>query len=777
MGKVDSEIIDIASMTKKDINSFLSEYGLSLKHEEIEKIVKILGRNPTLTEIYIFNTQWSEHTSYKSSKSELKKLPTKGRDVVLGPGEDAGIVFFTEHNGNRYCIVMSHESHNHPSQVIPYEGAATGVGGNVRDVLCMGARVISSADPLRFGNPSGKNSNKVKYIANSVMDGIAGYGNPLGVPVIAGDIYFNDSFDENCLVNVVTLGLVKENEIIHSKAPEKSDGYDIILVGKATDNSGFGGAAFSSLILDEKQSNKGAIQVPDPFLKNVLVRASEKIFEEARKSKVELGFKDLGAGGILCCTSELVSSSGLGAEINLDSVHVSMHNMPPYMIACSETQERFAWISPNSFTEKILKVYNSDFDLSGVSEGARATAIGKVRKGGEYILKHKGRIICNAPASEITSGISYKREIKKPKREFSEPKIAEPDYEEAILKVLSHPNIASKSACYKHYDTEVQGLTVIRPGEADAGVQTPIHGCEKAIALTVDSNPKYSRIDPYLGGVNAVAEAMRNVAAVGAVPIALTDCLCYGNPEKPEQFHDFCEGVRGLADAAINIWLKGTKEPVPFIGGNVSLYNESSKGKSVDPSPIVSCLGRIDDVSKAITMKIKSGGSVLVMIGKRKDELGGSVFYEINGHSGKNVPLIDFKNERAMIYSVIDCIYDGLFLSCHDISDGGLVTTISEMILGGEADGNLGAEIDIGFSEIKQSVKLFSETSGFVAEINAKDYEKAVAIMKGHGIEPVKLGITGGDSLIIKDKGKIIAEIEMPELRKAWTSGFMEAIK
>src|SRR3989338_8308540 len=347
MGVVDVSVVDINGMPDAALKDFLRKNALSLSVFEARRVAELLGRNPTLTELYIFNTQWSEHSSYKSSRSVLKSLlPTKAPNVILGPVEDSGIVELGYINKERYGIVVSHESHNHPSQVVPYEGAATGVGGIIRDVLCMGAKVIATADPLRFGNPNGKNKNKVKYIANEVINGIAGYGNAVGIPTICGDIYFNDSFDENCLVNVVCLGIVREKDIIHSYAPENSEGYDIVIVGKATDNSGFGGAAFASLILDEKdrESNRGAVQVPDPFLKNVIIRASYSVFEEAKKQNVILGFKDMGAGGIMCATSEMCSDSDYGAEIELSKIHVSMKNLPSYVIFCSETQERFTWI-------------------------------------------------------------------------------------------------------------------------------------------------------------------------------------------------------------------------------------------------------------------------------------------------------------------------------------------------------------------------------------------------------------------------------------------------
>jgi len=784
-GVIEEKILQIKDSSDGDIKKILKDNGIGLSIYEARKVADLIRRNPTLTELHIFNNQWNEHVSYKSSRSILKKyMPVEGPTVMLGVGEDSGIIYLTTINGERYGIVIGHESHNHPSQVVPYEGAATGIGGIVRDVLCMGAKVIAVADPLRFGNPDGKNKEKVRYIANAVIDGIAGYGNPIGVPNIAGDVYMNDSFDDNCLVNVVCLGLIKEADIIHSRAPENSEGYDIIVVGKATDNSGFGGAAFSSLILDEKErdSNRGAVQVPDPFLKNIIMRATYAVFDEAKKSKVSVGFKDMGAGGIVCSTSEICSAGGYGAEIDLDKVHVSLRDLPPYIIGCSETQERFTWISPREFTKKILKIYNEDFELPNISEGARASIVGKVTSKKDYVLKHKGKIVCNLDIDDLTEGIKYERAVKEPKANFSEPIIDEPknadEYKSAILKVLSNPNVASKAKAFKHYDSEVQGNTVIRPGEADAGVIAPISGNPVGVALAVDCNPMYCRINPYLGGINAVAECMRNVSAVGAVPYGMTDCLNYGNPEIPEHFFAYVEGVKGISDAAKNLWMKGSKNPVPFVSGNVSLYNQSSSGKVIDQSPIIACVGVLDDYSKAITMKIKSAGSVLFLVGERKDELGGSAYYQTLNQVGKNIPQIDFENERGMIYSVIDAISERLLLSCHDISDGGLIAGVSEMILGGNADGEIGAEIDIGFSRMRADKVLFSESSGFVVEVSEKNIPELKKIFSRYKIGLIPLGKTVQDKVLrISNNSKKIADIKIPELKDAWWNGFSKSME
>ncbi len=777
---VDIELVPVSKYTDEELLEFMKKNGISLKIDEARSIVEKLGRDPTLVELHIFNIEWSEHCSYKSSRNVLKLLPTDGPTVIQGPKEDAGIIKFTDHEGESYGIVIAHESHNHPSQVVPYEGAATGIGGIVRDVLCMGAKVIATADPLRFGSldPKSPCINRTKYIVDAVVDGIAGYGNPIGIPNLGGDAYFNKSFDENCLVNVACLGLIKEKEIIHSTAPENSDGFDVILIGKATDNSGFGGAAFASLVLDEKDedANKCAVQVPDPFLKNVLIRACYDVFKRSREKNIDIGFKDCGAGGIMCVTSELGSDAEVGMDIDLDKVHTSM-KIPEFIVACSETQERFGLVCPSGFTEEVLKIFNEDWELPKVAEGAKAVVIGKVTKEQSYIMRSDGKIVCNAPIKVITSGIKYDREKKESVREFEEPNLEEPtDYNHVVRDVLSHPNVASKAKFYKHYDTQVQGNTIIQAGYADAGVMCPIPGCKAGLALSVDCNPRFTKINPYMGSVNAVAEAMRNVAAVGAVPYGMTDCLCFGNPEIPELFNDFYECVRGISDAAKKICVKGTNDPVPFVSGNVSFYNESSKGVQVDPSPIIACLGVMRDASKAITMKLKSENSVLLLVGPRKDELGGSVYYDLHEKDGKNMPQIDFDNEKVMIYGIIDCIEKRLLRSCHDISDGGVVVSVVEMILGGDADGKIGVELQFN-DELRTDKLLFSESSGFVMEVDIENVKEIEELFKVYEIDVFKIGETKGSELVINHNEKEVVKLSLEQLKDSWYNGLEEALE
>ena len=404
--------------------------------------------------------------------------------------------------------------------------------------------------------------------------------------------------------------------------------------------------------------------------------------------------------------------------------------------------------------------------------------IGKVTKEQDYILRHDGKIVCNSPIKAVTSGIKYDREKKAVKRNLKEPNLREPnDYNLILLKILKHPNVASKAKAYRHYDTSVMGNAVIEAGYADAGVIKAVDDSSFGVALKTDCNPRYCRIDPYWGAVNAVAESMRNVAAVGAIPSALTDCLNYGNPEKPEAFYDFYEGVRGIADAAKNLHYKGTTYPVPVISGNVSFYNESASGKAIDPSPIIACIGVLKDYSKAITMKIKKENSALFLVGDRKEELGGSVYYDVNNEIGAIIPIIDFEKERNMIYAVIDAINAGILLSCHDISDGGLAATISEMLLGGDADGEIGAEINLDFTNLRSDKALFSETSGFVFEVEGKNLEKLRILFKFYKINLIELGKTTGKNLTITKNNKKIINLPISKLKEAWTSGFVEALE
>lgn len=774
-----TELLDFTQLSREDTLATLKKYNLVLTPDEVLTIQnKILKRPPTLSELVLWSIQGSEHCSYKTSRKYLKTLTTDGPNVILGAKEDAGIVEVARDKaGKRFGVVMSHESHNHPSQIVPYEGAATGIGGNVRDVCCMGAEVIAVADGLRFGDI---NRQKTSWIQDGVVAGIAGYGNPIGVPNLAGDVYYDAAYNENCLVTVVTLGVVHEDDVIHSYAPKNAENHVYILVGKATDNSGFGGASFAStdLVEEHKEKNKGAVQEPNAFLKRHLLKANYALFKILKEKNLidKVGFKDLGAGGVACASVELAEASGYGGEIDLEKVHVGMDNLHPSVVLCSETQERFMWVVPPDLVDLILTHYNKTFALPEISAGAKASVVGKIRTDGKYIVKYQGEELVNAMASDVTKGILYDRPYSEPIRSFSEPTISTPiDYNQTLLKLLAHENIASRAPVFEMYDKQVQGRTAIEAGEADAGVMQPFNEDKypeeiryTGIALSLDHNPRYNKIDPYWGAINAVVESARNVAAVGASPQALTDCLCFGNPEKPERMWELVESIRGIAAAAKAIGLKEYADvPLPIISGNVSLYNETKAG-SIPPSPMISCLGSMPDVRQAVTKNFQQVGSLLIMIGERKDECGGSVFYDLYDELGSNVPKPDLDNISKEIHAVIDAIQAGLVLSSHDISEGGVAVALAEMSFKNQ----IGASIIIP-GELSDEKKLFSETGGYVLEVSKDKIDALKKIFSGYQISPVVIGETKKEPVL---KMQDCMNVKVADAKHAWENGLREKL-
>ncbi len=777
--------LPFSTATDDELQALLKKHAIGLTVPEARKVSQILGRDPTVVEATIWGIQGSEHCSYRSSSKFLKSLPTTGKHVILGPGEDSGIVAVTDGpEGKRWGIVASHESHNHPSQIVPYEGAATGVGGIVRDVLCMGARVIATLDPLRLGDLKTEES---KTIAKEVVRGIAGYGNPLGIPNLGGDTEFDEGYNSNCLVNVVCFGLVREDEILHSYTPEEAGevGYDIIIVGKPTDRSGFGGAAFASLTLEEeeKDKNTGAVQEPNPFLERHLLASTYSLFDwlAAEEKLHQVGFKDLGAGGVVCASVEQVSDRGMGAEVDLDKVHVAMEGLPPEVIACAETQERFCWTCHPDLTDHILKHYNETWDLPEIAENARASVVGKVTKDSVYKLKHKGETVCEAKAKDITCGLTYERQLKERVRDLSEPNLNQVDIKETFLKILSHPNYASKAPIFRHYDKNVIGNTALEPGEGDSGVIAPLQNLESyvhegkhpgwsdesqtGVAVSCAGRGRYGKISPYLQGVNAVVEAMRNVAATGATPRALTDCLNYGNPEIPEEMWEFAEGVRGIADAAKGITLDGN--PIPVISGNVSLYNSTPEGP-IPPTSVVSCIGVIDDYKKVVPSIITEPDQVIFMLGDRKDECGGSAFYEINGELGANIPKPDFDEVKRQILFITEAIDQGLITACHDISDGGLMLTLFEMLTPFRRQKlKVGMEVDLSSlnNDLPIEKIMFSETGGFVIVVAARH---ALPLRQHAEKSDLAIHEIGKTTNNLKFDIKGICILDLPETIKIW---------
>ena len=695
--------------------------SLAMTLEEAEKLAGYVGRMPTPLELHLFDTMWSEHCSYKSSRSVLKLLPTHASSVVVGPGEDAGIVKFTDHDGYSWDLVVAHESHNHPSQVLPVEGAATGIGGIVRDVYCMGARVTGSLDLLRFGDPLGDSGEKTRAICRGVVEGIWKYGNALGVPNLGGDTRFHEGYDDNCLVNVVSLGFVRHDRIVHSFVPAEAheEQYVLILVGKPTDDTGFGGATFASADLED-QSEKGAVQVADPFLKRVLSEANLNVLDFLFDRGVKFGFKDLGAGGIACVTSELAAHGNLGIEVNLDLVPVSLHDLPSEVIACAETQERYGLAVPERISAEVLEIYNEKYEMPRLFPGAGATVIGTFTAEPFYRVFHRGREVANTPVEYITEGLIYDRNWKPCPVPVIEPDSRPCDPPLDLKRMLLSVDGASRSPIWSYYDSEVQGTTHFRPGEADACVTVPLPGCRAGLSVSGDGNPWIGELDPFLAGAHAVGEAVRNVVATGATPIAATDCLNYGNPEKPDVFWQFRRGVEGIAAACNELGFEG-EDPLPIVSGNVSFYNQSSQGGAIPPSPIVAVFGRIDDFTKSTDISFKTPGNLLILVGDRKDELGGSLYYRACvGHRGGKVPAFRGKLEREMARFVLRSCEAGISEAVHDISDGGMILAAAEMAIASRPDARRGIIFD---TDMMNPVILFSETPGYLIEMSQDSWD------------------------------------------------------
>lgn len=749
-------IVPVHRLDDDGLRQALRELSLTLSLAEARKVAEMIGRDPTDTELTLFDTMWSEHCSYKSSRRVLKEhLPTEAGNVIMGPGEDAGIIRFAEHDGHRWAIAVAHESHNHPSQVMPVEGAATGIGGVVRDVYCMGADVIAVLDPLRFGNPKGENGERSLEIAREVMEGIAMYGNALGVPNLGGDVAFDSCYDDNCLVNVVAVGVVREDQVVRSRVPKEAldEPYDLILVGKPTDWSGMGGAAFASADLDHAAAldNKGSVQVADPFLKRVLVVANRAALEYCRQNHVAVGFKDLGAGGIACVSSEMADAGGFGIELDLARASLADPELPDRVAACSETQERFAWAVPRRISADILKIYNETYDLGAMYEGAGARVIGTVLAPVEgeprmYRLKRGDETLVEVPVNLITEGVRYDRPSKQ--RDLSPSPGPLPlegrDVGGTLLEIMGSEHLCSRRELYTHYDSEVQARTALKPGAADAGVVMPVPGSVSGLALTVDGNPRISRIDPYMGGVAAVAEAARNLACVGAVPAAITDCLNYGNPEQPEVFWDFEQGVRGIGDACRGIGrLDAEGEPLPVVSGNVSFYNQSSTGRAIAPSPIVCGMGIVADVARCRSLSLTRAGNPLYRLGGFDPTLGGSVLAHLVDPKWRAaVPVVDYEQLRAELRTVLQAHHQGWAEAIHDIADGGLLAAITEMALGPEGRQRHGANLDLGdlVAEGGDFAACFGESGGFVVEIADDSREAFEAAARAHGVRCLRIG-------------------------------------
>ena len=720
---------------------------------DLKYIEEKLGRKPNDVEIGMFENLWSEHCAYRSSKALLrmfaKTIKEDNKDIVVGPGDDAAIVRV---DGD-LCIALAMESHNHPSYIDPYNGAATGVGGIVRDILSMGAQPIALLDPLRFGDINGKEKDKVRWLIEGVVKGIGDYGNRIGVPTVGGECEFDKSFDYNNLVNVVCIGLVKENEIITGKAREV--GLSLILVG-STGRDGIGGASFASKDLtSESEEDRPSVQIGDAFTEKCLIDA---VLEVCKTGKVK-AMKDLGAAGITSSCSEMCYGGGVGAELYLENVILREEGMTPYEIMVSESQERMLLAVEPGTEEEIIKISEK--------YGLPASVIGKTTDTKRIVAKYKGEVVVDLPLELLCEAPLLQREEKEDLKEKKDDKekIKMPeDLNEVLLKLLESPNICSKEWIYQQYDHEVQIRTVVKPGK-DAAVLRLVEAYPKGIALTADCNSTYCKLNPYVGAVNAVAESVRNLATVGAKPVAMLDNLNFGNPERPERFWQLKECVKGLADAAEFF-------DIPVVGGNVSLYNETiidDKDYPINPTPAIAVVGIVEDVEKVpgVFNKVKEG-DVLIITNETKDEMGGSEYYKVIHNTEEGiVPRVDLEKEKEIYNSIVKLINKGIVNEAVDCSRGGLAVAIAKLCI----NNNIGVELDLSEynkDNLREDVLLFSETSGrIILAVDEEHVEEVLKETKGYVIGKVK-----GNELKIKLDGKELIDLDVEKLAKAYKEGF-----
>ena len=761
------DTVDFSSSSDADIKQRLQKLNIPLSVDEVKKIqFSFLERPATLTELVLFSIQGSEHSSYKSSKNHIKHFITDGKHVILGAKDDAGVVSLsTDNDGEKYGLVVSHESHNHPSQIVPYEGAATGVGGNVRDVCCMGAEVMSLGDSLRFGDI---NRNKTKWISDGVVSGIAGYGNPLGIPNICGDVYFDKEYNDNCLVTVLTAGIVKEKNVIRSRAPKNSEGYDLILVGKPTDNSGFGGASFASLELEEEkeQQNKGAVQEPNAFLERHILKSTYALFDFLEENDLinKVGFKDLGAGGVACASIELADAAGMGAEVWVDKIHTSMPEVDGHIILCSETQERFMWSCPKDLTQTILDHYNKVFDFPNISMGAQASVVGKIVGERHYTVFYKGKKLVDGPIGKINEGFVYDRPmLKKESKQLSEVLPENIDYNDLMLKILSHENVASRAAIYESYDKNVQGRVVNERGKTNAGVIAPFDSKKfpkeiknDCFSAALAHNPSIGKFDPYLVAQHAVLEACAKTVSVGSSPLALTDCLCFGNPEKPEQMWQFSQSCIAIREACNLLHFNGT-DNLPIVAGNVSFYNQSGD-QSIPASPMIGCFGKVSK-EKILTNGFVGSDSNLYLLGENPLFIGGSVAANVLNIKNTKIEKFDVQKYGNMLNSVLEANAASLLNSCSYVGLGGLATALFKMSF----INDIGCDI----KDQKDKNLLFSKNLSFVVEVSEKNSPSFEAVLNEKGCRYKQIGKTNDSNKIVV---KNFIDLDIAQAKKTWGS-------
>ncbi len=716
-----------------------------LKSEEYKKICKLLKRTPNITELGIFSAMWNEHCSYKSSRLHLKKLPTKGKKVIQGPGENAGIIDIEDGD----AIVFKIESHNHPSFIEPYQGAATGVGGIMRDVFTMGARPIANLNSIHFGSPQHK---KTKNLLRGVVHGIGGYGNCMGVPTIAGQTSFDSSYNGNILVNAMTLGLVKKNKIFYSKAAGLNK--PVIYVGSKTGRDGIHGASMASASFDEKiEEKKPTVQVGDPFTEKLLLEACLELM--AGDSIIAI--QDMGAAGLTSSSIEMASKGNLGIEIDLNKVPCRETKMTPYEIMLSESQERMLIVLENGKEEtakKIFDKWNLDFAV-----------IGKTTNSKNIELFFNQEQVAKIPVNILVENSPmYDRKWKKSKlpkkNKIKNEVLNKLKIKDVLKKVLLNQNICSKEWIWQQYDHTVMGDTIQKPG-GDSGV-VRVHGTNKAVAASVDSSAVYCWAHPLTGGKQVVAESWRNLISVGAKPIAITNCLNFGSPEKEDNMGEFVECVQGIGEASKYL-------NFPVVSGNVSFYNQT-KEVGIKPTPSIGGVGLIKDYKKMISMDLKEIDNLVLIIGKTEGHIDQSLFARtILDEKNGPPPEVNLFNEKNNGESILNLIDKGYVKSAHDISLGGLLVAITKMCI----KGNKGIKINKSKNLINEIEYFFAEDQGrYLIEVNKKDLKEVTKILNKNSVHHEELGIITQNDMIINEKTKVTID-ELKSYYTNWLSKYM----
>jgi phosphoribosylformylglycinamidine synthase II len=720
----------------------LPTLDLGLSEAETEAVRKALGREPNETEWAIIDAEWSEHSSYKSSKALLRQFPTKGKRVVLGPGYDAGVVDV----GGGYVVTLHIESHNHPSAVDPYGGASTGIGGVLRDILSMGTRPIALVDILRFGRI--ERSPHSRWLLRNVVRGIADYGNCTGIPTVAGDIEFDESFERNCLVDVACVGLGKREDLILGEA--RTPGDVLLLVGGSTGRDGIRGATFASKNLSKSaEEDRSSVQVPDPFMKKLLLDS----LLECVGTRLIRGMKDLGGGGLSTALSEVAANGGTGVDVDLGLVNRREADMTPTEIMISESQERMLLILPPRSTGAIAKIL-SKYDVPH-------SAIGKVTDDGDLTLRWRGSVLARLPAKFVVKAPLIPWPSRKPagSNGARRPNPRPIETGRAIISLLASPNITSRRWVYEQYDHEVGVRTVIKPGQSDAALIRLPNGA--LLAVKGDGNSVQASLAPYDGAAGCVAEACRNVVAVGAEPIALVDHLQFGDPSDPEVYWSLGESVRGMADYCTAVGL-------PVVGGKVSLYNEDSSSRvAIKPSPIALVVGLVEDGTHPVSSGFKREGEAVLVLGTTRDELGGSEYHRLLGSvSAGVVPKPDPRGDLALYQTLVSMIRTGAVSAVHDCSRGGLGVALARMSI----SGGMGARVDlrrVPSSVARKEGLLFSESHGrFV--VTTSDPASVARSLKEKGIPYGRVGEVGGSSLRLSMGSRRMTELDVAALQRSY---------